>query len=353
MQTERRSERMRSAAALTALLIVAHAGAAELQLLEDAACTTIRLDKSPYPSSRVPVQDQGGTQLCSAYAAAQLADSWRLRKDPTALLSSPISIALENASVGGANRINDLPVLDLMRRINELRPCNYNEVGDTFGTDGPADFIFKLIQIYRSANESQQMYPKVASALDTLLQSAGLRRPDRMISLLQLPNWVAFVSSAVNGSCQKTIDMKSLPPVTFYKSSMAPSRSEAMKTMRDMINVHLERQSQPVGISYCKSVLLDRDSGGVSESGILNTSTCSGQVHASVVLGRRLARYVKDDGKEATICQFLVRDSYGGSCGKYGDDPRTTPNQTCERGQVWVDENALMQNTSEVFLLRE
>jgi hypothetical protein len=94
-----------------------------------------------------------------------------------------------------------------------------------------------------------------------------------------------------------------------------------------------------VGISYCSALL---ESGPEWKKNLSQTEDffrapdC--RFHASIVVGKR---------QKNGSCQFLIRNSWGTDCGAYAK------NWECEKGQIWIDADALLENTRELQFVRK
>ncbi len=341
-------------------------GATDFEFTSDKDCSEKRLDRVPEMCSKIPVQDQDGTGLCSAYTTTQLVDCWRAANDqPVTDFTSPIPLGVQYAAKAGKDQINGNPVFDMIDYARNLDSCSYSVVRDEFNSKKSADFIYELVKNFQNAKTNPSS--KDASA-DSIMKCVLGSGTNKTFSIEQIKNymdekhWVNFTSKIMDDLCKgHKKPLAFLPTAVKLKSNEIGDHFKSMNTFRSLINGRLDKKNaQPVGISYCRTVLKDKDAEGVSLRGALNKDTCKGEVHASVIMGRRLLKY-KDGDKTQTICQYLVRDSYGSSCNGYAEHEAeaipSTPGgekpKICERGQVWVDENALLRNTAEVFHLKD
>lgn len=328
------------------------------RLTPESKCTSKRLDLPPGVAARIPIKDQDGTRLCTAFSASQLIDSWRIINDPPVTqFTSPIALGAEHAAMKGRNDLNGFLSTEIIENARNLNSCSYNAVSDQFNQKQSADFLNELAASFATARGNNANLEVAANRAKSCLMAAGLYKST--ISLASISqhllaqNRIQFISRILNDVCAgQKIPLTKIPPIVIERSAVHGSHSAGMPKMRDLINRRLDESNpQPIGISYCRDVLLDPNVNGVSERGFLTEATCKGELHSSVIVGRRLLRY-QSEGRTKTICQFLVRDSYGTSCNAYKDDPNATPKEVCERGQVWVDEDVLMHNTSEVYHLK-
>lgn len=331
---------------------------------KDQNCTEKRLDKPPGVISKIPVHDQDGLYLCSSIVMAQLVDAWRLiYKLPVISLTAPLTLGLQYASKNGFPKLKDLPILNMLNNSNNLDSCSYDLVSKAINSNEPNEFVGKLFDLYKKAQISSSQNEK-EQIVNSILKSCTLNTNNSsdvelVIKSLNESNAINFANKLFEKLCDKNkTPLAFIPKPSILKSSSYPDQFNAMNAFRSHLNGLFDQNAtQPIGISYCKSVLKNRSVKGVSLSGLLDDDTCKDNVHASLIVGRRLLSY-NDGGKVKKICQYLVRNTQGSSCNGYEDDPDALPNKsggekpkTCESGQVWVDEDALLRNTAELFHL--
>lgn len=348
------------------LPLLSSAANPDFNFTSDQDCSEKRLDLPPGVSSKVPIEDQDGTNLCAAYMSTQLIDAWRIANNsPVTDFTSPIAFGVQYASKTRKERLGDLSAIDMLENARNMNSCSYNVVRDDFNSKKSADFIYDLLQNFKKAKENSAQKEVAAKAILNCVLGSGTKKTfnlEQIKTYMDENNWVQFTNKIIENLCEgHSIPLNNLPPIETIKSSSYGNQFKAMNVMRDKVNERLNKANpQPMGISYCRSVLTDKEAEGVSTTGVLNKNTCKGEVHFSTIVGRRLLKY-KDGDKTETICQYLVRDSFGSSCNGYPEsEPEALPPKSggekpkvCEKGQVWVDENVLLRNTAELFHLKD
>lgn len=348
------------------LMILSFNARAEFEFTDKNDCTEKRLDQPPEASSKVPVQDQDGVGLCAAYTSTQLIDAWRVKYDqPVDDLTSPLAFGVQFANKTQSNRLANLPTITMLEYSKNLNSCSYNVVRDEFNSKRSADFINELAENYDRAQKNPSQRGSAAQAVLNCVLNGG-NYPhiniEKINRYFDEKHWVGFTNKIMEDLCgnnQKSL--ASLPDVVKKQAKNYKNHAAAMNDFRPYINERLNQKNPlPIGINYCKKVLKDRDANGITDSGILSNQNCPDDAHASVIVGRRLLKY-KDGNKINTICQYLVRNSYGSSCNSYDkyeadgipSKPGGEKPKICENGQIWVDENALLKNTAEIFHLKD
>ena len=352
------------AVALMTGLIGMPAWSEDFRFTEDSACSPVRLDETS-SVKQIPVLNQGGSQFCSGYAAATLLDDLRIRTGRfNGNFTSPMSLFFQYQKHTGRFQVGSAPTIDLLTELPKfvkscsspllawldhstiIPPRGLNLLGQC-----SADARQQLTRTNSGQSESalvEACIRKVpvhgealASAVRTHYPKAGLSHPRE---------WAGFVAALTESACtQNPLEISSIPSPLITRIRTGEGQGSTMNRMKAALNSSLEK-NVPAGISYCLEVLKDIDAEGVNfgvpGNGAVKAGKCS--PHASVIIGRRLLKYVHQ-GKPDTICQYLVRDSMGESCDGYPDDPTSQPSAKCEKGNVWVDENALLNNVIEVW----
>jgi hypothetical protein len=349
---------------------IAHGNEALLdafQFTKPEACTSVRLDQGTGVLARLPVLDQQRGLICHSYVASQLVDSWNLKNDPTQpLITSPIALAVKDARmVGRQNLAISASAIDILDRVRHIPLCSFSKVPDRLNDRSTFDFISEIVRAYQERDKNSDGKILVARINQTL-RSFGVDRtfsPVEPMKYLDTPSWIPLVDDVLDVVCGGRHMVAPRFPAT-KASRVYVARTVAIGIANNQARLH-ERLSRvnplPVGITFCPNVFKDRDISSLNASGRLDPAKCVGvpdingglSLHTAIVVGRRLVKFKDTDGKEYPFCQFLIRDSYGTSCSKYPDDPEITPSRVCENGQIWVDESALLTNTSEVFYLND
>jgi hypothetical protein len=115
------------------------------------------------------------------------------------------------------------------------------------------------------------------------------------------------------------------PELESYLSEDLPDpKARKAKYLSIMDKIQTPR-SLPVALYFCQDLLTNKDLMGIKRSGEMKDG-CT--LHTGIMVGRR---------RNATGgCDVLIRNSWGASCSGY--------DWNCERGQVWVDEDRLLDN---------
>jgi len=331
------------------------------EFTQDNECTEKRLDKTPGSASKIPVQDQDGTGLCTAYSMAQLIDAWRaVNNPPITDFTSPLVLGIDYIALTNGTKVSDVGAFKLADKLPNLSSCSYSAMKSHFNSKTPIDFFREIKRNYDLAKSGSANIVSTAQAIRNCVLNSGFSNTldiETIKSYLNEEDWVKFSKKFFDDACKDS--RKSLSSIPKIKGGISYGEKNHfifMNKYRKTINQQLDvPNALPVGIGYCANVLKDRDAIGVTEKGEFDESSCSNAKHASVIVGRRLLKY-KDGDQVKTICQFLVRNTYGSSCNGYdqyekdalpsnsGETPRV-----CENGQIWVDENSLMRNTNSVF----
>lgn len=343
---------LRAQLATTVIFVASISSAIDFMKPED--CTSKRLDKSPYVASKLPILDQTSNK-CVAYLAAQLVDCWRITNDPPVTqLTSPIALAYEYAALSGSDDPNMFYSTEILSNINKLNSCSYDVVKDRFNGKGAADFFFEISMAYKTAqSQPNKIDLATANTLNCMIKynipNASQINAAMIKEYLQSVSSVQFINKLLEKVCSNNkIPLNNIPvPPKITKVSDYNNQLEGMAKVRDKINQRLDMKvPQPIGVGFCRDVFFNRDLKSVSDSGKLISGKCK-EPHAAMIVGRRILEY-KDGAETKKVCQFLIRDSHGSSCNAYKNDPSSNPPEVCENGQVWVDEDALLENTINV-----
>ncbi|MFN8791432.1 MAG: hypothetical protein ACK5Y2_08265 [Bdellovibrionales bacterium] len=343
----------------------------------ESECTTVRLDQHPGALSKIPIQDQDGNSLCTAYAASQLIDSWRIQNDPPVHeFTSPFALGIKYSSLRNRNELYALPPEDVLNAAKNISPCSYSSVGDYFQSQmSTMDLLNELDRAHRSANSNPAQLMAAASKVQSCFvrndTSSGALDISAISRHLRESTFVRATQNILEGVCKdRKVSLKNIPSGAEKLATEYGHLPTAMNEFKKIISRRL--QSQPgkaTGTSFCRDVFFDADKRSLLSTGGFTVSPtaasslkaryevspngCSDDVHNAVVVGRRLARFRQPDGKIGSVCQYLIRDSYGTSCNPFPPDNSTTPSTRCERGQIWVDEDAFLANVGRVFHLRD
>ena len=346
------SRNLMSAIAVLAAAGVANVHAAEemkFRLTPDHACTSVRLDRGVLAD--VAVTDQGGFNMCTAYSTATLVDAYFAstgRKSiPATHRTSPLFLGVQYAAAHQQPTLEVTENLGIPGEMNRLLSCDIRRMPDTVAGRSSGIWATNIYTAYKEkdVNAFQSEVQKLAKTLSPVPQLKPAKE------YLAFDSFVPMFAALTADFCRGfTVSLVALPLAsTFVGYKYKSRRAQAMAEARTFINEGIER-GVPVAVNYCKRVLDDVNVEGIDPaSGLLGDQCRQGSMflgHSSTVVGRRLLRY---DLNRQSVCQYLVRNTYGTSCKQWADDASTTPKERCEGGQVWLDEDALLSNLTEAF----
>lgn len=348
--------------------------AEEFQAQPASSCSEVRLDKKPNVMAEVPVQDQDGSLLCAAYVSSQLIDGWRAKNEsPLKHVTSPIVLGVESAAKTNKTNLSLLSAPRILENANTYSSCSYDVINDRLNGEHAIDFMTEIHNLFAEQAQSPDKRSQAAQKIYNCMVRTGLASKTQ-ISAQQIEdkivqdNAVKFNQALFETICKNnSVKLSNIPPLKLKTSSSYKNLVKGMNEFRQVINGNLDTEKQPVAINFCREVFNDPSIRAVSENGnfMVNSKAdpgvkkmfmnspkgCSSEPHSSVVVGRRLLKYKNDKNEDAFVCQYLVRDSYGTSCNDYPPDASATPSERCEKGQVWVDEDALLANGAAVYHL--
>ena len=292
-------------------------------------CSDMRLDKNGGPLEKIPIMDQGGTNLCYAYSAAQMIDAYRFSHGDNNYkhLTSPLGVAITYKS--NDENSNDLDFGRHTGAINQTiraGSCSLKSLPIEY-RDLPIEEM-----LYMITTELENFENENAKDLYCDLKYYGIKI-DSIKGLKEIANNKKFYLELFKKTCEtRRIDI----PRATMKAHQLPSISKRESVLTSLLLNRLNRTNpQPVGIMYCTNIRTNKKTFGISNSNIVDKEKC-GDLHASIVIGKRIN---KKNGK----CEFLVRDSFGTSCHPY-DWP-------CENGQFWVEASALTRNIAQTHVI--
>jgi len=319
------------------------------------------LDLDADTMSQVPAGYQSDLGVCYAYAAAQLADAWRIsHRTPFASKRiSPLVAVLDAGLVHnrlpffgfdlGIRSLSDVEEGHTEDMIDTLREEGFCPESQTMGSGPDIDEVFVARRLatgfdeyvdWKRRNhrlvgdagsfgallnydqpEAQQRY-----ARSILADLRSIRVPEAELPSLELTarllvgtNKARFVRDMLAHRCGGRRVRADIPSARTYGDEDTPYRKFV-----DRIDKLLDKRvPQPIGVSYCPNVLTK----GGNYYGLPD---CAG--HISVLVGRRY-----NPAKDR--CEYLVQNTWGESCGLYHSD------WECEKGKIWVERSALTVNT--------
>ncbi len=332
-----------------------------LSLAADGDCTEVRLDKSSLRA--VPIFDQSGVDNCYAFAAAAAADAWRFSHGDKRLyhVTSPTHL-----SVLFAYEEKLLP-LEILKDI-ELDPDLERKLGRVNLNRGSPTMAFEKLRRYGScdsrgflSHRDQLLIEAIwlhLKKITSLADSEGRRLNDEEIqcfreglSPFKNASWLVYAFSQamakkypleiMKDAATRICRFRSLRMWHLPKPLGEGLPQDRPEDRLKLIHAALDQSlPQPAVVSYCSRVLSDKNAKATAEPLGKGARPCTDRPkkydgHVSAVVGRRKA----ENGK----CQFLVRNSWGMAC---KDRPTQKPYAwDCEVGQIWVDEDALANNS--------
>lgn len=309
-------------------------------------CEPMRLDGAGQSMEEMPIFSQNDIGNCYSVAVAQMIDAYRFSHGDKNrhIISSPIAIAANakyyqeavyamNAQVesklgleiekaasitGGltdgrmvlkknidyfdAGSVSG--VFATMKKEDSLTVCDYKTVEKVISDKSDLN---KMLDLWKSSSKNVAKYAvdaqtcalKTGNYLETIqaIQSAVLKT-----------NLPEYIDTLIDKSCsQNQIKVQ------------VPRPTDLWLDIQKVHQILSFKNPQPVAVSYCANFVLKE----------MPTEQCA--QHVSVIIGRRR----NSRGK----CEFLVRNSWGESCKVYSKAV------SCERGQFWVEEEALASNS--------
>ena len=315
----------------------------------DSACSSVQIAAMAH----IPVGNQTDTNLCYAFAGAQLVDAWRFSNTATggdsnfAHQTSPLTAALDQRTIENDDK-----------SIEGGRAC---EVVDAIRTDGSCDdrvispgFKEKntkpAIAMLRAAYDNAHKFSKEASMQAPLVEEvetylgktaklpvSEIPNAHELEQLFNQPHPVPYLRGIIARGCTPEHRLTlHVPKCEVYR----PGKNVSTEKLLAGIRYALDRANpQPAAVSYCSQVLRQGRSftGGV----VAGNAAKDCRKHVSLVIGRREQKLAGG----AVRCQLLIRNSWGVHSSKYSKD------WDIEDGNIWVDSDTLIANTYGVSYL--
>ena len=295
----------------------------------------------------IPVMDQGDTNTCYAYAGSQLYDALRFaHQAPPRLdqLNSPLATAVNHAvRFGKGDGIAHGDVSEAVYNLNAEGGCSYSKVGDQIGTYKFDGFLKELKTYFETIESLTSAQAEQRQAELGNLQCFLAKKDvfDQVIDLRLLS--AAVERHSFDLYLKKIIDTICMnDPIRFRQIEVTEDSGPPLSPVaraayyRSLLDRRMDSPTaQPAAISYCSSIIDDSNATPVSDPNVQPADKCL--YHASVVVGRRVS--------PAGQCQLLVRNAWGTSCNSYTQ-------WDCENGQVWIDEDKLLQFVTKTTALQ-
>lgn len=333
---------------LLALLLPAAAPAVD--------CGPVRLDQEDGTLAKIPVTDQDGLGICYAYVAAQMADAHRHRRYLLGELSgeftpeesrrqrthrtSPLPLAATYNRDRGKAELEIGYIKDAILQLHQDGSCSHQRVGDRFGAYDIGGFVKELRSYFRLRRAAPALRAEALGCFLADHQLAGRPAGQRggnlqeLVNVLAKPQFTDYLAGTLDLACRGHVEKLGPPPSVDEHWGFREADGKARRErFREDLHSLTAPSSLPVGIYYCRDVLEKGQPVGVGANGRPKDSCTH---HNSLVIGKR-------PGKNGQ-CQWLVRNFEGASCEGYDRWP-------CERGQYWVDEEALLANLTATVVM--
>lgn len=318
----------------------------------------------------VPFLDQGDTNLCAPYTAAEMIDAWRSVRAKRDLKpeerTSPMALGLEFAAK------NDFPysfpiqnstdplarktgrwggiVCVFVNSAREIGACSDRVLKETQGQSSEAiaktEALFHALKDYLAldARNRDEKKKRFAERIYTILSSLPPKTGTSYTPTVdEIAQELAFftgddpyvpLSRLLLAQCRK--DRTPLPDLPECRSKIdagldgfgwgirpVPFReAETFKKVKKLLS---RADPTPVAITYCHKVV--RKGRAFRPTSIIAPDCGS---HWSLIIGSR---------QKAGRCEFLIRDTDGGKADRISSD------WEIDRGDVWLDAETLMSST--------
>lgn len=335
----------------------------EIELGHESECAPVRLDLPPGPLARSPVSIQAGFDNCWAHTAANLMNAWIGMNDvqKTSAAASPVALTFEYLKLTGIEQIhNSNSAIAVLRNAHLLEGCQIETLPDIKGNLKATSLFNELYLLYEKKDKIS--LSDSTRIINDNLASFGLItfKSELVEKLLTHPTRMKFLGAVEDEICKNSrIGYKGMPPPQVIRANDFGGLKKGTHAVKMFIDAQLnKKQPIPVGISYCDIRRTDRKFAAMDASGkieINNKQYCPHGAHGGVIVGRRKVLFRTSESgpflPENYICQYLVRDSGGTSCASYKDNQSLQPSDKCIEGQIWMEEDILLLNTSEAYYL--
>ena len=333
----------------------------------------VRLDAPGGTAEKMPIHDQDGLGICFAETGAQLFDSLMNQQGVTHPRTSSLHAALltklnfsdpSQASRSNNGGIDGGDPCATVQGLGASGACSHESYLRFLNTGWPKASVGRLYDLFEThrqgleaelknkklQKEIDQTVSRHAFALmDGILATCSPNRPsvvklptfDELGRILQEGSFPGLARGVFGSDCQPQDKFRAPFEITCQAIGTYGYSSRQMKPVlqRRLLN-HLSeaKSATPVGISYCSALLQkgpDWKKGTQEASDLFRTPECG--MHASIVVGKR---------QKNGSCQFLIRNSWGTDCDSYAKT------WECQNGQIWVDADALLENTYELQFVK-
>lgn len=333
---------------------------------DDAAdpCSDVRLDTGNGSAARLRIYDQANSKtkvdsnLCYAIGVSELTDAWRFSHgdQATNTFTSPEYIAALYASKTKKARqgivategsshsdwnYTTVEIGDPFYALQDLRSkqSSCSTLGISAATRDIAfkekiDFLLKfrrkLDDLKLSETEKNRFAKDAYACWMNKLFPGNLASitQDTANAVTTLVDENQFLMKSLDLACTDRVSLAAIPePKKLNINEFSDYRKGRSEIIQKIYTLLSKKGAQPVGITYCSSVLF-------------NDEEC--YPHISIIIGKK---------RVGGQCQFLVRNSYGKKCEMNGY-PYVYP---CEkaRGQVWIPAEKLVENITQLVWLEQ
>lgn len=298
------------------------------------------------PFSKIPVYDQKDSNICYAFAAAQIVDFHLIKNGAERPSVHPVWLALNYALARKRNGLDIGHTKDTIERLNEVQNCDSNIVSNALSSwAGTAEIPDSKIISFIEKYSDQKRKPASSDNL-TL----------RMLSQLRAlaTNPVQVVSQILSPICSERTKV-SVPKVWKYNYSQLPTDEAYEKFLIRRLN----ENKAPISIAYCSKVWKDPGYDGIDLTflGVRDALRKDCDYHESLVVGKKLS---------GGTCQLLVRNTWGDkwkagnkkwkclcrdkTTGEFADDcqSETHPDSKYSVEACWISSEKLSKNVGVV-----
>lgn len=310
-------------------------------------CSPVNLiTEEASPFSKIPVYDQKDSNICYAYAAAQIVDYHLLKNGAEKRSVHPVWLALNYAQGRNRSGLDIGHTKDTIEKLSDAQNCDFETVSTALkewsgSPDWPESKIIAFIEKYSDRERSP-------ASTDALTQKMLLEL--RKLSL----NPVQVVSKILTPFCQ-TRTQVTVPKVSKYNYSQLPDDASYEKFLLGRLSTH----PAPISIAYCSKVWKDPSYDGIDLTffGKRDSLKKDCDYHESLVVGKKMS---------GNSCQLLVRNTWGDkwrsgnkkwkclckerTTGKYVDDceASTHPDHQYAVEACWISSDKLSKNVGVV-----
>ena len=320
------------------------------------ACNDVRIDSPGGAMEHVSVRSQGDLPICYAEAAAQCVDAWRFShgdknfKHQTSALVAAINHDLARDRLELENGGSTMIAIDIMK---DYGSCNKDVVLD--GLDRyTLDAVVKSLKLFRdqskelNSNKNMPNYLAFEKANRLALEQyytapyclearSVLPDLDTVLNFFKQAKQKGIFKNILAYSCSgnNVRDLHDLPEFDDHKLS-----GSTLDTMKALASSLKNSKSQPQAVAFCDQLIThDPDYIGINTDGnIIDEKKC--EAHSVLLIGKR-------QNPQNGRCEFLIRNSWGTSCGNMLD------NWKCENGNFWIDAEAMSLNAYKVSSFTE